>query len=196
MPYNTAMSESSPRLSKIGRKVGAPVRLSPASANYYNRGVATFAKTRLGRGRIRPMTADQYYNAGVLVSYGQTNQAAAQLGDLFNDVMGAVVPGWDQRPDWMKKIVVKPDPSKLLQAAQKVAPNAAGQIVSAAEKAGLNVFVNTPAGQVPVTPGMAQGMYQGMPFFTQAQGALGNIPGWVWAVGAGGIVVLLLSRGR
>ena len=33
--------------------------------------------------------------------------SAMGLGDLFNDVMKAVVPGWKHRPDWLKQIKIQ-----------------------------------------------------------------------------------------
>lgn len=162
--------------------------------NYYNRGVRTGYAG--GVNYRRSPTTQNYYNAGVLVAYGNMREAKAQLGDLFNDIMGAVVPGWDQRPDALKQIVIKPDPAKLIQMARDVAPNAAGQIVQAANANGLRVFYNTPAGQVPVTPQTAQSLYAGYPMFAQASSALGNIPTWAWIAGAGGLFALIILTRR
>lgn len=161
----------------------------PAARNYWNAGVNMSYRGKPPKPHRLSVTAAQYFNAGVNVAYGNVNQ----LGDLFNDIMGAVVPGWDARPQWMKNIVIKPDPSKILAAAQKVAPQAAGQIVGAAERAGLNVFVNTPAGQVPVSPATAQSLYAGYPMFAQAQSALGSIPTMAWVAGGGAILLLVLT---
>lgn len=150
-------------------------------------------KVTVRHGRFAPprLTETQYYNAGVLTAYGQTEQARAQLGDLFNDVMGAIVPGWDQRPEALKRIVVKPDANRLLQAAQRVAPGAGSQVVTAANKYGFGIYTNTPAGQIEVTPGMAQGMYQGSQWYARAKSAISDVPGWVWVVaGVGGVAVV------
>lgn len=174
----------------------APVRAAAPLLYSSNRGVQAFAKTVPGWSPRKPVTMTNYYNAGVQASYGNLREAQLELGDLFNDIIGAVVPGWDQRPEWMKKIVVKPDPAKLVTMAQKVAPNAAGDIVSAANKAGLNVFVNTPAGQVPVDPYSAQAMYSGYPMFAQAQSALGSVPSVVWIAGGVGVLALILLAKR
>lgn len=197
MPYTTPMrSLSRMQLVPFGRVAARRRPLSRSQSLYYNRGVSTFERFRPGFRAIRPLPASNYYNAGVMIAYGKTNEAAAELGDLFNDVMGAVVPGWDQRPDWMKRISVKPDPSKLLQTAQRIAPQAGSQVVTAANRYGLNVYANTPAGQVLVTPDMAQGMYQGMPFFARAKTAFESVPGWVWGAGVGGAVLLLATMKR
>lgn len=193
MSYNSAML-SGPRMERRKRlNYEAMERKRAAQMVSPNRGVQTFVRTVPGWRTPTPLSVTQYYNAGVLTAYGQTDQARLQLGDLFNDVMGAVVPGWAARPDWMKKIVVKPDPQKLMSAAQKVAPNAAGQIVGAAEKAGINLFVNTPGGQIPLTPGMAQGLYANAPWLVGAKETLSVIPSWVWIAGAGGILLLVVS---
>lgn len=197
MPYNTTMKKTMmPRMMRAGRMIPRAVPLSRAQQRFYNPGVAVFERSRPGYRAPAPFSATNYYNAGVMVAYGKTNEAAAELGDLFNDVMGAIVPGWDQRPDWMKRIAVKPDPTKLLQAAQRVAPQAGAQVVSAANRYGFNIYANTPAGQVMVSPEMAQGMYQGMPFLARAQSAFESVPGWVWAVGAGGVVLLFVAMKR
>lgn len=125
------------------------------------------------------------------LAYGVT----PQLGDLFNDVMGTVVPGWDSRPDWMKKIVVKPDPAKLMQAAAKVVkPAQAGALVDQANKAGVNLFYNTPAGQVPVTGAMVSGSMQYGPGMFSATNALAAIP--VWAYVGGGLLLAFLLMNR
>lgn len=192
MPSKKAMA---PGLERFGKRIAPKIKVSHEARDYWNAGVNQAYRRRLPLHRPKP-GMENYYNAGVNVAYGNLRDAKLQLGDLFNDIMGAVVPAWDSRPDWMKKLVVKPDPAKIISAAQKVAPNAAGQIVGAAERAGLNVFVNTPAGQVPVTPGMAQSAYAGFPMFAQAQQTLGAIPTWIWFAVPGGILALmLLSRG-
>jgi hypothetical protein len=118
------------------------------------------------------------------------------LGDLFNDIMGAIVPGWESRPDWMKKIQIKPDPNKLVQAAVKVAPQTAPKIIGAAEQAGLNVYVQTPTGAVPVTPWTAELAAQGYGLYTRTKTAIGEIPGWVWLLGGGVLLIVLMPRGR
>lgn len=125
------------------------------------------------------------------LAYGQ----APQMGDFFNDVMGAVVPAWDKRPDWMKKIVVKPDPAKLIQAASKVVkPAQAGALVDQANRAGVNLFYNTPAGQVPVSGDMAQNAMTYGPGYYSAYNAASSVPVWVYAVGGLAVLSLLLMR--
>lgn len=175
-----------PNWNVTAKKVAAGKLLFSSNPN-----VRTFAATKPGWTPRKPVSVTNYYNAGVQAAYGNLNAAHAELGDLFNDIMGAVVPGWDMRPDWMKKIVVKPDPTKILQTAQQIAPQAGSQVVGAMEKAGLNVFVNTPAGQMPVTPGNAQTMWSNLPMIASAQQTLANIPNTVWIIGGVGVLALL-----
>lgn len=179
----------SSRVQRIGTVRARSLARQRGVLRSWNAGLNQSYRSRLP---LKKPGVANYYNAGVMTAYGDLRGAKAELGDLFNDVMGAVVPGWEARPDWMKKLVVKPDPNKLIQAAQKVAPNAAGQIVGAAEKAGFNLFVNTPGGQVPVTPGMAQGAYSNLPWVMQGRQAISDIPTWVWMAGAGGLALVLV----
>lgn len=114
------------------------------------------------------------------------------IGDLFNDIMGAVVPKWDERPDWMKKIVVKPDPAKIAGMAIKaVPPSQVGKVVSQAEKYGMNFFYNTPAGQVPVNAQTAESMYGNFPAMLSAKNALSSIPTWAYVAGGVGLILLI-----
>lgn len=184
-----------PRLARIGR-VPLPVRrLTPVGRYYWNRGVNTSLALRPSHGSPRPLSVSNYYNAGVQMSYGNVNAAKAELGDLFNDIMGAVVPGWDQRPAVLKKIVVKPDPAKIMEAAQRIAPNAGANIVKAANANGLNVFVNTPAGQIEVTPYNAQNLYGLYPFLTRTQSMIGGLSPMAWlGIGAAGIGLFLVMK--
>lgn len=109
--------------------------------------------------------------------------------DLFNSIMGAVVPGWDTRPDWMKKIRVKPDPVKIFQQASKaVPPERIEQIVDIARQYGVTGYY---AGQE-ITPGGA-GFAAGM---ARAGAQLAEIPGWVWLAGGGVVLILVMSMGR
>ncbi len=125
------------------------------------------------------------------LAYGST----PQMGDLFNDIMGTVVPGWDARPDWMKKIVVKPDPAKLIQkAASIVKPQQAKALVDRANQAGVNLFYNTPAGQVPVTGDMASNAMQYGPGFYSAVNAASSVPVWAYVAGAGVLLLLILKK--
>jgi hypothetical protein len=141
---------------------------------------------------------EAFNRASTYAAYGNMDGAKAELGDLFNDIMGAVVPGWDSRPDALKKIVVKPDPAKVIAMAQKVAPNAAGDIVRAANANGMAVYVNTPAGQVNVTPDNAQLYYGNYQFLTKAQdmlGSFGSLSPMTWlAVGGIGLGLFLMMK--
>lgn len=122
---------------------------------------------------------------------------AGGLGDLFGDIMGAVVgkENWDARPDWMKNVQVKPDPATLFKAASKVvSPKKVGQIVGQANQAGFNMFYRTPAGQIPVTPEFAEGVYGNYPTYLSAREAFGSVPTWVYLLGAGGILFAFMKR--
>lgn len=122
---------------------------------------------------------------------------AGGLGDLFGDIMGAVVgkENWDARPDWMKKIAVKPDPTRLFTAAARVVkPRQVGKVVGLANQAGFDMYYNTPAGQIPVTPEFAEGVYGNYPSYLKTREVFGSIPWWVYAVGAGGILFAFSTR--
>lgn len=152
--------------------------------------VLTRRDTPIRSVRTPGVSVDLYDTALTAGAYG-----TPQLGDLFNDVMGAVVPGWDKRPDWMKKIQVKPDPAKLFQAASKVVPpSQVNRVLDAAQEAGVNLYYQTPAGQVPITSQTAGALYGGYPMFAQAQSTLSSVPVWVWAAGAGVLALLLMRK--
>lgn len=206
-----------------GRK--APERLpeTPAVKNYWNAGVnfAYGGRERIAKAPSRsggdtglkpkgyrkkrfaffgahpdisPTNLDR---ATVYMQYGRPDAAKQELGDLFNDIMGAVVPGWTERPQALKNLQLKVDPAKALQAVQKIAPGAGGQAVTAANAAGLNVYARTPAGNVLVTPDMAQGAYANYPMYTEAMETAGSLFSspmtWV-AVGGIGLVALFLLK--
>ena len=196
MPSRSMRSLIGPRLSRVGRVMAPKPTLTAASRYYWNPGVNTSSALAKGGGRPRPVGVQNYYNAGVQMAYGNTGAAKAELGDLFNDIMGAVVPGWDQRPAALKKIVVRPDPAKLIAAAQKIAPNAASQIVGAANANGLNVLVNTPVGQMPLSQAMAQGLYSNASTLTTVSSAFAAVPTWAWMAGGGGLLLLLVAMKR
>lgn len=119
------------------------------------------------------------------------------IGDLFNDIMGAVVPKWNDRPDWMKKIVVKPDPAKIAATAIKaVPPSQVGKVVSQAEKYGMNFFYNTPTGQVPVTAQTAESMYGNFPALMRMRDLAGGIPSWAIMVGGIGLFVMIFLQAK
>lgn len=190
MPYNTAMKTAQqihPRLRRIGRANAPAPTLTPSQRQYYNRGVSTFAALRSRNPKLAPLTHTQYYNAGVLTAYGKTNEAAAQLGDFFNDVMGAIVPGWDQRPDELKKIKMTLDPQKVYAQAQKMlSPEQAAKVAQAAQTAGVNI---TYRGQ-PVTPNAVWAAYQAGGVVAAAQA----VPTWVWIAGGVGLVMVFAAR--
>lgn len=140
-------------------------------------------------------------NAQAVLYDTALNEAAygkpAMMGDLFNDIMGAVVPKWDQRPDWMKKLVVKPDPAKIAGMAIKaVPPSQVGKVVGQAEKYGMNFFYNTPAGQVPVSAQTAESMYGNFPAMLKAGGFASSIPTWAIMAGGVGLFVLIFMQAR
>jgi hypothetical protein len=146
------------------------------------------------RPEVSPTNLDR---AQVYMNYGDTQGAKAELGDLFNDIMGAVVPGWSERPQALKNLQLKVDPAKALAAVQKIAPGAGGQAVSAANAAGLNVYARTPAGKVLITPEMAQGAYANYPMYTEAMEAAGSLfssPMTLLAVGGIGLGLFLMLK--
>lgn len=143
---------------------------------------------------VSPTNLDR---ATVYMQYGNVGGARHELGDLFNDIMGSIVPGWDERPQVLKDLRLKVDPNKVLNAAQKLAPGAGGKIVQAANAAGLDVWVNTPAGPVLVSPEMAQGAYANYSYYTQAQSAVSGIfssPMTLLAVGGIGLGLFLMLK--
>jgi len=149
---------------------------------------------RLPRSRRRAVPAVLYDTALTSLAYGQT---PVQMGDLFNDIMGAVIPGWDQRPDDLKKIQLKVDPAKIIQATAKVVPpSTVAKGVALANQNGVNLFYRTPAGNVEVTPGLLQSAYSNYPMFSSAMSGLQSIPWWVYALGGGVLLMLLMPKGK
>lgn len=145
--------------------------------------------------RRLPVPVTLYDSALNSAAYGNT----AMMGDLFGDIMGAVVgkDNWDARPQWMKDIVVKPDPAKIASAAVKlVPPKLVGNVATQANKAGINLFYNTPAGQVPITPGMAEGAWSNFPAFARGASMFSEIPSWVIMAGGMGLFLLIFLQGR
>ena len=133
-----------------------------------------------------------YDTALAMNAYGQP-----MMGDLFSDIMGAVVgkDNWDARPDWMKKIQVKPDPAKLFTAASKVVPpKMVGGVVKQANQYGFDMFYKTPAGSMPITPELAEGVYSNYPAYLSTKDVFSSIPTWVYLVGAAGILFAFVVR--
>ena len=114
------------------------------------------------------------------------------VGDLFGDVMSAVVgkENWDARPEWMKKVKIKPNPEALVKA---VPPKVVGTVARQAEKVGINIFYRTPSGDVRISPGMAEGAYSNFPAFSRAMSGLSSIPTWVYLLGGAGVALLIVS---
>lgn len=139
----------------------------------------------------QPGTYYLYDLAKAELNYGKPQM----MGDLFGDVMGAVVgkENWDARPQWMKNIKVKPNPTALMRA---VPPQYVGRAAQYAQNYGVNTYYRTPAGDVQITPGMMQDAYSNFPMFSRALSGFSNIPVWVYAVGGVGILVLLMSMKR
>lgn len=151
---------------------------------------ASRTRSQIGRGLV-PFTL--YDTALTELAYGQPGQ----LGDFFGDVMGAIVgkDNWDARPTWMKNMKVKPDPSRLLNTAAKVVPpRMVGGVLRQANQAGFDMFYNTPAGSIPVTPEFAEGVYGNYPTFLKTRDIFTSVPWWVYAVGAGGILFAFTMR--
>lgn len=137
-------------------------------------------------------SAYNYQMAGLYEAYGQP-----QMGDLFNDIMGAVVPKWEQRPDWMKKIKIKPDPLKIAQTAAKVVPpKEMGRVVDQAAKYGVNLQYSTPAGNVPITGQMVSSGYQNLPIIASFAKGMSEIPTWAYVAGGLGVVLLVVTMVR
>lgn len=134
-----------------------------------------------------------YDTALTSAAYGQNR---VMMGDLFNDVM-SIIPGWDQRPDWMKKIQIKPDPAKIVQSvAQVLPPKEVGRVVDQANRIGFDLNYLTPAGPVPVTGATIQGAYSNYPMFAQTMQGLSSIPWYVWILGGGLVLIALMPKGK
>ena len=58
------------------------------------------------------------------------------LGDLFNDIVGSIVPGWDDRPQWMKDIKVTVKPDDVANFAKRVFPKQAAAVEKAVKQVG------------------------------------------------------------
>lgn len=195
--------------------VPAP-RISPWSENYWNAGVNQAYSSRGSGGDtgLKPrrrkkrswlfgappeVGVEALNRAQSYMEYGNPGAAKAELGDLFNDIMGAIVPGWDMRPQALKDIRLKADPNKLMAAAQKLAPGAGAQAVRAANAAGLDVYVDTPAGPVLVTPEMAQGVYANYAYYTKARSAFdsvtNNLP-MIAMLGGGALLLFMVMKRR
>jgi len=169
-----------PYMKVIPRKVS---RLKPKTSRMFE------------RASKNPYHAYNAYNTALALSaYGDHQM----IGDLFGDIMGAVVgkDNWNARPDWMKNIKIKPDPAAILKkAATVVPPKQVGNLVRTAADYGMNMFYRTPAGNVPMTGDMVEGAYSGYPAFAVTKNALANIPIWVY-VGGGGLILYLLMQTR
>lgn len=183
MPYNTAMIPDSPELKKIGYEKRRRNVLARPSNQYWNAGVNVYAQNRGMKRARRPVSVSNYYNAGVQTAYGNLGAAKAELGDLFNDIMGSFVPGWDQRSPELKKIQVKVDPAKLMQQAQKIlSPKQAQQAAEIANQYGVS---GTYRG-VDMTPERIRAAYEAGGIMA----AVSEVPMMWWLTGAGGAAVL------
>lgn len=134
-----------------------------------------------------------YDTALAEMAYGNTQL----MGDLFGDIMGAVVgkENWDARPAWMKNVRVKPNPTTIFQQAAKIVPpKAVGSIVRQAEQHGFNMYYRTPAGEMPVTAETAESIYGNYPAFLRAKETFGAIPLWVYLAGGIGLLLLFMKR--
>lgn len=174
--YDTALTEAA---------YGRPVSVTP----WLERPDTPIRDVVTARNGV-PLTMTLYDTALARSAYGQ----APQLGDLFNDIVGAIVPGWDDRPQWMKDIRVKPNaPQIIQQAAKVVSPEKVGNVIDQAQKYGFNIFYRTPAGEVPVTGSTAAGLYRNYPVVAKARETLAAVPPMVW-LGGGAVLLLLLMR--
>jgi len=116
----------------------------------------------------------------------------AMIGDLFGDVMSAVVgkSNWDARPDWMKNIKIKPNPAAIIKA---VPPQYVGKVASTAQQYGINTYYKTPYGDMQVTPDMLQSAYSNFPAFSRTMQGLSDIPTWAYVAGGLGLVLFLFA---
>ena len=178
-----------PRLQLIGRVNPGRRRMTPLSRNYYNRSVQAFASSRGTVQSSKPLTITNYWNANIQGAYGNTGEQKALLGDLFNDIMGSVVPGWDTRPDSLKKFKVNIDPRKLVKTVQGVmSPEKARQYAEAMNKAGINPQY----GGVDLTANRIGFAYEN----AGIGAAFAEVPMWVWAAGAGVVGLFFVMKGR
>lgn len=183
MPYNSPMMlNSPPSLRRIGRTKNPHYQVGPVGKKYFNAGVSAFNRDRGVKRSARP-GIDNYYNAGVHYAYGNMPAARAELGDLFNDIMGSVIPGWDQRSPELKKIQIKADPAKLVQQAQKILSPSQAQ--RAAELANQYGVTGTYRG-IELTPGRIYAAYEA----GGIGAAISEVPPLYWVLGAGGIAAL------
>lgn len=136
------------------------------------------------RGQKKTIPIIAYDTALTESAYGKPEH----LGDLFNDVMGSVVPGWSGRPAWMTKIRMKPDPNKLIDAALKIAPpKQVEKVLTLAERLGLQTEY---AGQ-PISPWGGAALYETGAKLGQT---VGGVPVWVWLAGGGVLILFLTMR--
>ena len=136
-----------------------------------------------------------YDTAMNMSAYGQPQL----MGDLFGDIMGAVVgkDNWNARPDWMKKIQVKPDPAKIFsQAVKAVPPRQVGNVVRQAGNYGLDMFYKTPVGNMPITPETAEGIYGNYPAYLTTKDVFSSVPMWVYLIGGAGILFAFMRHGK
>lgn len=189
MPYNLAMQVTqSPDLIRVGRTKNPHYRVGPVGKKYFNAGVSAYNRGRGVRRSARP-GINNYYNAGVQYAYGNMPAARAELGDLFNDIMGSVIPGWDQRSPELKKIQIKADPAKLVQQAQNIlSPDQARRAAEVANQYGVT---GTYRG-LDLTPGRIAAAYEAGGIMA----AVSAVPPLYWMLGAGGLGVLYFVMKR
>lgn len=189
MPYNPPMQPTqSPELVRFGRTKNPHYRVGPVGKQYFNAGVSAYNRGRGVRRSARP-GINNYYNAGVQYAYGNMSAARAELGDLFNDIMGSVIPGWDQRSPELKKIQIKADPAKLVQQAQNIlSPDQARRAAEVANQYGVT---GTYRG-LDLTPGRIAAAYEAGGIMA----AVSEVPPLYWMLGAGGLGVLYFVMKR
>ena len=113
-----------------------------------------------------------------------------QLGDpdLFNDIVGSIVPGWDSRPQWMKDVKVKITPEDAIRFAKKNFPKQAAQVETAVQQAG--------AYAAPYAKDW--GLWYAGKYARERAGEMAKNP-WVWGgLAIGGIVIvgMMMAPGR
>lgn len=182
------MPNVAPDLVRIGRKRLDTFKMAPASRNYFNAGVDAFAQSPGVRWQPR-IGVDKYFNANVNMAYGNVGKVKAELGDLFNDIMGGLIPGWDQRSPELKKIQIKTDPAKLIKQAQNIlSPDQARKAAELANQYGVS---GTYRG-IALTPDRIAAAYRAGGFGA----ALSEVPVLWWAAGAGGLGLLYFLAKR
>ena len=91
----------------------------------------------------------------------QPTTPASGASSFWNPI-NSLVDMWNNRPQAVKNIRVRVNPTKVVQAAQRVLPpGQVNQAVEYARRMGIDPTFLTQAGEVPITGNMAEGVYRG-----------------------------------